>query len=97
MKIFLIMENKETEINELLVRLSKELPHDYEIADFWDGDLTAVGIRVGNHLIYISTFDYNKTHRYNIIIEDYNTGAVIEEEQECTYDELKEIIKKVKE
>ncbi|MEJ5052454.1 hypothetical protein WH221_21695 [Chryseobacterium culicis] len=47
------MENKETEINELLVRLSKELPHDYEIADFWDGDLTAVGIRVGNHLIYI--------------------------------------------
>lgn len=92
------MENKEIEINELLAMLSKELPNYYEITDFWDGDLTAIGIRVGNNLIYISTFDYNKTHKYNVIIEDYyDIGKIIEEDQECTYNELKEIIKKLKE
>ncbi|GEN76923.1 MULTISPECIES: hypothetical protein [Chryseobacterium] len=91
------MENKNTEINELLVRLKQELLQDYKIVDFWEADTTAIGIQIGTALIYISTFNYDKTHKYNIIIEKYDTGEIIEKEKESTYNELVEIIQKIQE
>lgn len=90
------MENKNTEINELLVKLSKESLQDYKIVDFWEADTTAIGIQIGNNLIYISTFNYDRTHKYNVIIEKYDTGEIIEEEKESIYNELIEIVKKIK-
>lgn len=91
------MENKNIEVRQLLIRLSNESLQNYKIVDFWEADTTAIGIQVRNNLIYISTFNYDKTHRYNVIIEDYGTGKIIEEDKQCTYDELHEIIQKMKE
>ncbi|SEM55306.1 hypothetical protein SAMN05421856_104142 [Chryseobacterium taichungense] len=90
------MENKNTEINELLVRLNEESLQDYKIVDFWEADTTAIGIQIGNNLIYISTFNYETTHKYNVIIEKYDTGEIIEQEKEIIYNELIEIIQKIK-
>lgn len=90
------MENKNTEINKLLVKLSKESLQDYKIVDFWEADTTAIGIQIGNNLIYISTFNYDRTYKYNVIIEKYDTGEIIEEEKESIYNELIEIVKKIK-
>ncbi|WP_294232611.1 hypothetical protein [uncultured Chryseobacterium sp.] len=91
------MENKNTEINELLLRLKQESLQDYKIVDFWEADITAIGIQVGTALIYISTFNYDKTNKYNIIIEKYDTGEIIEKERESIYNELVEIIQKIQE
>ncbi|WP_346983969.1 hypothetical protein [Chryseobacterium sp. POE27] len=90
------MENKNKEINELLVRLNEESLQDYKIVDFWEADTTAIGIQIGNNLIYISTFNYERTYKYNVIIEKYDTGEIIEEEKEYIYNELIEIIQKIK-
>lgn len=90
------MENKNTEINELLVRLNEESLQDYKIVDFWEADATAIGIQIGNNLIYISTFNYERTHKYNVIIEKYDTGEIIEEEKESIYNELIETIQRIK-
>lgn len=90
------MENKNTEINELLVKLNKEILQDYNIVDFWEADTTAIGIQIGNNLMYISTFNYNKTHKYNVIIEKYDSGEILEKEKESLYSDLIEIINKTK-
>jgi len=87
------MENKNTEINELLVKLNKESLQDYKIVDFWEADTTAIGIQIENNLIYISTFNYEKNHKYNVIVENYDTGEIIEEEKESMYNELIELLK----
>lgn len=90
------MKNKNAQINELLIKLNTESLQDYKIVDFWDADTTAIGIQIGNNLIYISTFDYDKTNKYNAIIEKYDTGEIIEDEKERIYNELIEIIQKIK-
>lgn len=89
------MKNKSNEINELLLKLRQELLKDYSILDFWDADITAIGIQIGKKLIYISTFNYNKTEKYNIIVEEYDTGKVIEEEKEISYNDLVEAINNI--
>jgi len=89
------MENKNKEINDLLVKLTKESLQDYKIVDFWEADTTAIGIHVGNNLIYISTFNYDRTHKYNVIIEKYDTGEIIEEEKENVYIEIIETIQRL--
>ncbi len=89
------MENKNAEISELLVKLNTELLQDYKIVDFWEADTTAIGIQIGNNLIYISTFNYERTHKYNVIVENYDTGEIIEEEKEIMYNELIELLKRI--
>ncbi len=45
---------------KLLERLSSELKGSFEIVNFWDADLCAIGILGGssnNRLVYISTFN----------------------------------------
>lgn len=89
------MENKNAEISELLVKLNTESLQEYKIVDFWEADTTAIGIQIGNNLIYISTFNYERTHKYNVIVENYDTGEIIEEERESMYNELIELLKRI--
>lgn len=89
------MENKNTEINELLAKLDNEYLQDYKIVDFWEADTTAIGLQRGENLIYISTFNYEKNHKYNIIVENYDTGEIIEEEKESMYNELIELLRRM--
>lgn len=89
------MKNKNKEINELLIKLKKESLQDYKIVDFWEADTTAIGIQIGNNLIYISTFNYERVHKYNVIVENYNTGEIIEKEKESIYNELIELLKRI--
>ena len=91
------MENKSIEITELLIRINKESLGDYKIVDFWEADTTAICIIKGNILIYISSFNYDRTHKYNVITEKYDTGEIIDKEKEYVYDELVEIIKRLDE
>jgi hypothetical protein len=51
---------KDPSIVELLERLSAELTEGFEIVDYWDADLCAIGIQISSSpscLIYISTFN----------------------------------------
>jgi hypothetical protein len=51
---------KDQSIHKLLERLSLELTDGFEVADFWEADLCAIGIMGGssnNRLVYISTFN----------------------------------------
>ncbi|RXM53020.1 MULTISPECIES: hypothetical protein [unclassified Chryseobacterium] len=86
------MENKDQEINKLLSKIENESLPEFKIVDFWDADTTAIGIQVGSNLIYVSTFNYDKTGKYNVIIEEYDTGKIIKGEKENSYTELIEII-----
>lgn len=89
------MQNKNIEINNLLSKISKESVQNYKIVDFWDADTTAIGLHIDNKLIYISTFNFSKSHKYNVIIEEYDTGKLIDEEKEKSYSELIETINKI--
>jgi len=91
------LENKNTEINKLLIKLSRESVRNYKLVDFWEADTTTIGSQIENALIYVSAFNYDRTHKYNVIIEKYDTGEIIEEEEESTYDELINLIHKIKE
>lgn len=82
------MENKCTDINNLLEKLSLEDLSGYEFVDYWDVDTTALGLKKGNVLIYISAYDYYKTNGYDIIIEELETGAILKSEDNRSYDEL---------
>lgn len=82
------MENKCTDINDLLEKLSLEDLSGYEFVDYWDADTTALGLKKGNVLIYISAYDYYKTNGYDIIIEELETGAMLKSEDNRSYDEL---------
>ncbi|MFS4471810.1 hypothetical protein [Chryseobacterium sp. T20] len=82
------MENKCTDINNLLEKLSLEDLSGYEFVDYWDADTTALGLKKGNVLIYISAYDYYKTNSYDIIIEELETGAILKSEDNRSYDEL---------
>ncbi|MCP1297719.1 hypothetical protein NK356_00865 [Chryseobacterium sp. S0630] len=82
------MENKCTDINNLLEKLSLEDLSGYEFVDYWDADTTALGLKKGNVLIYISAYDYYKTTGYDIIIEELETGAILKSEDNRSYDEL---------
>ena len=42
-----------------------------EIVDYWEADLCAIGIRKGNKLVYISTYNFvdEKTKKYDYDLE----------------------------
>lgn len=62
---------KDTTILELLDRLKSVLDFDLvEIVDYWDADLCAVGLKTGNRLIYINTFNSNETYDYDLELLD---------------------------
>lgn len=65
----------------------EELPV-YEFVDYWDGDTTAIGMKKGNILIYISAFNFPQTHHYDIVIEELETGNVLKSESNKSYTEL---------
>ncbi|WP_307449611.1 MULTISPECIES: hypothetical protein [Chryseobacterium] len=87
------MENKDIRICDLLVRISGEALPDYSIVDFWEADLTAIGIQTGGKLVYISTYTSNEPCQYTVIIEESDTGRVLEKINECPYDCLIDIMK----
>jgi len=82
------MENKCTDINNLLEKLSLEDLSGYEFVDYWDADTMALGMKKGNVLIYISTYNYSKTNHYDVIIEKLETGALLKSEEKRSYSEL---------
>lgn len=82
------MKNKDLIINDLLINLAQEDISGYNIVDYWDADITAIGLQKGNILIYISAFDYNKTNHYSIIIEDLETGKILKPEEKTLYNDL---------
>ena len=82
------MGKKTTEINNLVKAFSSEDFSGYEFVDYWDADTTALGLKKGNILIYISSYDYSKTNCYDIIIEELETGNVLKSEDKRSYDEL---------
>ena len=50
---------KDKTIIKLLQRLKLTIDFtSLEIVDYWEIDLCAIGIRKGNKLVYISTFNY---------------------------------------
>lgn len=82
------MENKIPEINNLVHKFALEDFSGYEFVDYWDADTTALGLKKGNILIYISAYDYFKTNGYDVIIEELETGAILRSEDNRSYDEL---------
>ena len=42
-------------IEKLKLKVNTEL---FEIIDYWDADLCAIGLKKGNRLIYLSTYNY---------------------------------------
>lgn len=82
------MINKSLTINDLLIQLAQEDISGYSIVDYWDADITAIGLQKKNVLIYISAFDYTKTNHYSIIIEELETGKVLKPEDKVLYNEL---------
>ncbi len=82
------MENKIPEINNLVHKFELEDFSGYEFVDYWDADTTALGLKKENILIYISAYDYFKTHGYDVIIEALETGAILRSEDNRSYDEL---------
>ena len=50
---------KHISITRLLERLKLEIDFDaIDLVDYWEADLCAIGLKKGNRLIYISTFNY---------------------------------------
>lgn len=50
---------KHISITRLLERLKLEIDFDaIDLVDYWEADLCAIGLKQGNRLIYISTFNY---------------------------------------
>ncbi|MGX5684885.1 hypothetical protein ACWKWW_09995 [Chryseobacterium cucumeris] len=82
------MENKIPEINNLIHKLELEDFSGYEFVDYWDADTTALGLKKGNVLIYISAYNYSKTNGYDVIIEESETGTILRSEYERLYNEL---------
>lgn len=82
------MINKNSVINNLLNQLAKEYISGYRVVDYWDADITAIGLQKRNVLIYISAFDYSTTNHYSIIIEELETGKILKPEEKKLYSDL---------
>lgn len=82
------MQNKTTELNNFLRKLSREDLSGYELVDYWDADTTAIGLKKGKILIYISVYNYSETELYDFIIEEFETGKVFKSEEKKSYEEL---------
>ncbi|MDP3146606.1 MAG: hypothetical protein Q8N66_14450 [Bacteroidota bacterium] len=49
---------KDITIENLIKKLKQKMSiDDLEIVDYWDADLCAIGLKKGNKLIYINTFN----------------------------------------
>ena len=64
------MEKDQTIID--LINKLEELPNFnlIEFVDNWDADLCAIGIKKGDRLVYISTFDGNGKYDYDLELLD---------------------------
>ncbi len=50
---------KDRTILEIIERLTHILgPSTFEVEDYWEADLCAVGVKIGLKLVYISTYKY---------------------------------------
>ena len=62
---------KDATVLELLDRLRSVLDFDLvEIVDYWDADLCAIGLKTGNRLVYINTFNSDATYDYYLELLD---------------------------
>lgn len=87
-----MMKNKTDEINDFLSKIEKEVLQDFEIVDFWEADTTAIGLKINEKLVYVSTFNYDEKLNYMMTVEEFNTGKIIYKEQSLSYYELIEFI-----
>ena len=58
------------------------------MVDYWDGDTAALGLQKGNIVVYISTFHHPKSNKYDVIIEELETGKILKSGENTSYDEL---------
>jgi hypothetical protein len=91
---------KDKTILDLLKRLSSVKNFDLlQIVDYWEADLCAIGIKRGEKLIYISTYNYlNKHLRFDYDLEildnlDESNFKLIKEARQASEDELVKDIK----
>jgi len=69
---------KDTTIIKLIERLKLIINFaSLEIVDYWEADLCAIGLRKGNRLVYISTFNHAENNELNYdfdleIVDDDN-------------------------
>lgn len=88
--------NKHKSIIKLIEILNNSIDSNaYEVIDFWEGDLCAIGLKKGSKLVYISTYNYinQKKLRYDFDFELINDEKpipldVIKEVRGCDIDEL---------
>lgn len=81
------MINKDKSIANLIERLKLIINFNLvQIVDYWDADLCAIGIKKGNKLIYISTYNYD----FNDIKYDYDL-EIINKEEEDNINVVKEV------
>jgi len=64
------LENKNTEINKLLIKLSRESVRNYKLVDFWEADTTAIGIQIENTLIYVSALIMTELINTMLLLEN---------------------------
>ena len=88
---------KDTTVLELLDRLKSVLDFDLiEIVDYWEADLCAIGLKTGNKLVYINTFNPNGTYDYDLeLLDPHNKESykVINEGQGVSEALLTSVIK----
>ncbi|MFC4163902.1 hypothetical protein ACFOWU_09565 [Epilithonimonas zeae] len=80
-----MIDNKSSEIIRLIKTLETENITGLEVVDFWDSDITAIGLRFDEKLLYISSYNYFDTKNYNVIIENFDTGEIIEPEKDVDF------------
>lgn len=82
------MEHKNLEITRLLKSIEDNNIGMLDMVDFWDADTMAIGFRFGEKLLYVSSYNYIETKNYNIIVEHFDTGEIIEPEKNINLDNL---------
>lgn len=77
---------KDKSIVELIKRLKSKIDFtEIEFVPYWDALLHAIGLKQGDHLIYISTYGYTEAHEFQC---DFELELIDEEKG----DETMEII-----
>lgn len=73
---------KDITIINLIERLKSEFNFNLiKIIDYWESDLCAIGLKKGNRLVYISTFNYidNKDSKFDFdleIVDKFNLDKI---------------------
>ncbi|OJJ14555.1 hypothetical protein BKI52_42545 [marine bacterium AO1-C] len=85
--------NKHRSIINLIAKLEKMLNDHFEICDYWEADLCAIGIKTNNKLVYISTANYinqsNLLYDFDFEINSSeNPAEIVKEGRNCSEEAL---------